>query len=99
MKKQIRNCMHVIFGLSLILAFVHTHAQPDTWKEKKAIGNQGPIPTDGSKGFAVGTKGYVLSFNSFAPSGKKVELWEYDPLQDKWKMKSVFPGFANADVV
>ena len=49
-----------------------------------------PLPMVDATGFAIGGKGYV--FGGFRAEGRLKELWEYDPVPDRWTRKADLPA-------
>jgi hypothetical protein len=75
-----------LFVLFLFLAGTGM-AQHNTWVQKS---NYGGGYRNGAKGFAIGSKGYILTggSNSVVTS----DMWEYDTLTNIWSAKASFPG-------
>lgn len=68
----------------------------NTWAQKAYIGRVG---RGYAKGFSIGKKGYII--NGMTRIGNSDiylrDLLEYDPLEDEWTNKSMFPGPGSAN--
>ena len=79
-----------MYALIVVACFsINVFSQQGIWKEKKPLGNNGPIPTSNGVGFSINGKGYVLTF---ASGSHEKELWQYDPSSNSWTQKTEFPG-------
>lgn len=71
----------------------YENALPGLWQK---LGNFQGAGRVRAYGFSIGKKGYILGGN--AGSGFNLfllnDLWEYDPVSDKWTRKADYPGQA-----
>src|SRR4051794_26587967 len=98
---MVKSTKNLLGTLCLIFCLSSTVLPGQTWLSMKDVGTtvsgtaSASPPLGECLSLSLNGKIYVVGNKTYTSTTPVAMLWEYDPMNDDWKQRSVYPGNGN----